>query len=507
MSRRQATTAWGAIAAALGALLGAPIAGSAEPAPLRWAGDSEGGAPYVFRDPRNPGRTIGFEVDLMNAVAKKLGRRAKFVQNQWDGLVPGLKRADYDVAVNGIEITEDRGREVAFSIPYFHTFEQITVRAENQSIRSLGDGGGKVAGTLKYSLAERILEERGGIEVRGYDSQTTIYEDLVNGRLDFVLLDHPVAVYYGEPDPRLKSVGRPVGELSYGIAVRKEDPALLAQINQALAELKREGILRDIYDRWGIWNPVMAEAFRDTSPSRPARELESYLEAMGQKRGWKERAAQYFSYLPLLAQGAVTTIELSFLGMIFAVALGLVIALLRLYGGPVLSAGATIYVELIRGTPLLIQLFFIFYGLPNVGIKLSPFLAAVIGLALNYSAYEAEVYRSGLQSVPRGQMDAAYSLGMTRLQALWHVVIPQATRVVLPPMTNDFISLLKDSSLVSVITMVELTKVYGQLASTYYDYFGIGLLTAGAYFVIGLPFVRLSRWVEKKSSKGRATVV
>ncbi|MFN7684195.1 MAG: ABC transporter permease subunit, partial [Oligoflexia bacterium] len=102
--------------------------------------------------------------------------------------------------------------------------------------------------------------------------------------------------------------------------------------------------------------------------------------------------------------------------------------------------------------------------------------------------------------------DAALSLGMTKLQALWHVVIPQATRVVLPPMTNDFISLLKDSSLVSVITMVELTKIYGQLASTYYDYFGIGLLTAGMYFLIGLPFVRFSKWVEVKFSKGRATI-
>jgi polar amino acid transport system substrate-binding protein len=482
------------------------IAGDTQVQKLRWAGDSEGGAPYVFRDPRNPNRIIGFEVDLMDAVAKKLGRKAEFVQNQWDGLVPGLQRNDYDVAVNGIEITGDRKREVAFTLPYFHTFEQITVRKEDQSIQSLSDARGKTAGTLKYSLAERVLQQKGGIEIRGYDSQTTIYEDLANGRLDFVLLDHPIAVFYGDPDPRLKAVGRPVGELSYGMALRKSDVVLLGEINRALSELKKEGILRDIYDRWGIWNSIMAEAFKDASPSRPPRDLEAYLEAMGQKRGWREKATQYLSYLPLLAQGAVTTIELSFLGMIFAVAIGLVLALMRLYGGPFLAALSTAYIEVIRGTPLLIQLFFIFYGLPNVGIKISPFLAAVVGLAMNYSAYEAEVYRAGLQSVPKGQMDAALSLGMTKLQALWHVVIPQATRVVLPPMTNDFISLLKDSSLVSVITMVELTKIYGQLASTYYDYFGIGLLTAGMYFLIGLPFVRFSKWVEVKFSKGRATI-
>ncbi|MBU6374715.1 MAG: amino acid ABC transporter permease, partial [Bdellovibrionales bacterium] len=168
---------------------------------------------------------------------------------------------------------------------------------------------------------------------------------------------------------------------------------------------------------------------------------------------------------------------------------------------------AMFYTELIRGTPLLIQLFFIFYGLPNLGIKLSPFTAAILGLGLNYGAYEAEVYRAGLLSVPKSQMDAALSLGMTRWQALTHVVIPQATRVALPPMTNDFISLLKDSSLVSVITMVELTKVYGQLASTYYDYLGIGILTAGMYFIIGLPFVRLSRSLEKRFARGRPGVI
>lgn len=489
------------------ALVHVPMALAAEAQPLRWGGDCEGGAPYVFRDPRDPSRIIGFEVDLMDEVAKKLGRKAEFVQNQWDGLVPGLDRGDYDVAANGIEITGDRARRVAFSLPYFYTYQQITVRRENQSLQSLGDAQGKVAGTLKYSLAERILHERGGISVRGYDSQTTIYDDLSNGRLDFVLLDHPVAVYYGEPDDRLKSVGRPVGELSYGIAIRKGDRALLASINQAIAELRKEGVLRDIYDRWGIWNSVMAEAFKDPAPSRPARDLKAYLEALGRKRGWQDKAMQYFSYLPLLAQGAVTTIELSLLGMIFAVGIGLLLALIRLYGGPVFGRVAALYIELIRGTPLLIQLFFIFYGLPNIGIKFTPFVAAVIGLALNYSAYEAEVYRAGLQSVPKGQMDAAFSLGMSRLQALWHVVIPQATRVVLPPMTNDFISLLKDSSLVSVITMVELTKVYGQLASTYYDYFGIGLLTAGAYFLIGLPFVRLAKWVERRYSRGRAAII
>ncbi len=128
---------------------------------------------------------------------------------------------------------------------------------------------------------------------------------------------------------------------------------------------------------------------------------------------------------------------------------------------------------------------------------MSPFLAAIVGLGLNYSAYEAENYRAGIQSIPRTQMEAALALGMTRAQALRHVIVPQAMRLVIPPVTNDFIALLKDSSLVSVITMVELTKAYSQLASIHYDYLGIGLLAAAMYFLIGLPFVRLARLAEK----------
>ena len=262
----------------------------------------------------------------------------------------------------------------------------------------------------------------------------------------------------------------------------------------------KSGKLREIYERWGIWNPVMAATFSDDRPERHAEpaELAAYLAARGVKHGWRAKLAGYLGYVPLLAQGAVTTVQLSLLSMLFAVLLGLALALMKLYGPWPVSMLATLYVEFIRGSPLLIQLFFIFYGLPTVGIKLQPFTAAVLGLALNYAAYEAEVYRAGIQAIPHAQMEAAFALGMTRWQALRHIIIPQALRLVLPPTTNDFIALLKDSSLVSVITMVELTRVYGQLAASTYDYLGIGVLTALMYVLIGLPFVRLSRWAEAR---------
>lgn len=466
---------------------------------LRWGADSEGNAPFAFRDPKNPSRFIGFELELVNALAEEMGMRAEFVQNQWDGLIPGLQRGNYDIVVNGLEITEDRKNEINFSEPYYITYEQLTVREDTYEINNLIDLHGKTVGTLKFSLANRILEAQGGIDIRSYEGQINPYEDLANGRLDAVLMDYPIALYYGRPNPKLKFVGAPISQMSYGIGVRKEDAELLQSINLALERLALNGTLRNILERWALWNAPMAELLRDPNPSttQPV-DYEEYLKALGLQRTWKDKAAQYLGYIPLLAKGGLITVELSLLSMGLAIVVGLIVALVRLYAPAPLSSFAGFYVEAIRGTPLLIQLYLIYYGLPNIGIKLSPFMAAFAGLGLNYAAYEAENYRAGILSIPHSQMEAALALGMTRWQALRHIIVPQAMRLIIPPVTNDFISLFKDSSLVSIITMVELTKVYGQLASTYYDYIGIGILTAAMYFFIGWPFVRLSRYAERR---------
>lgn len=472
--------------------------------PLRWGADSEGGAPYIFQDPANPTRTIGFEVDLVNALAQEMNKKAEFIQNQWDSLIPGLNRKNYDIVVNGLEITEDRKAEILFSDPYYVTYEQLTVRKETQNIESLKDCKNKVVGTLKASLAHRMLEAQKDIQVRSYDGQINPYQDLENKRLDAVLMDFPIALYYGSPNPKLKSVGAPIGRMEYGIGLRRGDTPLAHDINAALKRLSQNGKLREIYERWGMWNATIADFLNDHSPSRiPPTEYEAYLKAIGIKRDWKEKVYQYASYLPLLVKGAIMTVELSLLAMVVAVILGLGITLIRLYTPAPLPWLATSYVEVVRGTPLLIQLFFIFYALPSIGITFEPFVAALVGLGLNYAAYEAENYRAGILAIPRHQMEAALALGMSKLQALRHIIIPQAVRIIIPPVTNDFISLLKDSSLVSVITLVELTKIYGQLASTYYDYFGTGVMVAIMYFLIGLPFVRLSHWAEKYFSFDR----
>ena len=191
----------------------------AEQKVLRWAADAESGAPFVFQDPRLPSKLIGFEVDIIEALAKELGYdKTLFVQNAWDGLIPGLERDDYDVAINGLEITPDRAQVVNFSEPYFITYEVLAVKTGNEKVNDLFDLKGRSAGTLKSSLAERILRDAGGITVKTYESEANSYADLRLNRIDAVLIDQPVALYYASWNPDIKLIDKKFGEVIYGIA-------------------------------------------------------------------------------------------------------------------------------------------------------------------------------------------------------------------------------------------------------------------------------------------------
>jgi polar amino acid transport system substrate-binding protein len=465
---------------------------------LRWGADIQSGAPYSYKSPEDPDKVVGFEAEIVQALANELGMEVQFVQNNWEGLIEGLRRKDYDVVVNGLEITPDRAKEVYFSTPYYLTSESLAVRKTTDGVTKLEDLKNKRVGTLEASLAQRILkDQKFPLEAVPYTEEVHAYGDLALGRVDAVLLDEPIALYYAKPNPELKLVGDPIGKMEYGIAMRKGETEANLKVNAALEKLIKDGTIRTILEKWNLWNPMTANAWgMDTVSKTKPVAYYKYLETAWAERSFREKLDKYISFLPLLAKGALMTLEISILSMVLAMIIGLFTALLRLYGPQPVRWLAMSFVELVRGTPLLIQLYLIFYGLPHIGIRFDPFFAAVIGLGLNYGACEAENYRAGILSIPKSQMDASQALGMSWGQSIRHIILPQAIRVVIPPVTNDFIALLKDSSLVSVISMVELTTTYGQLASTYFDYLGIGLLTAAVYFLIGLPFVRLSRYFE-----------
>lgn len=461
---------------------------------FQWGTDAEGGAPFCFYNPENPKELIGFEVDIITKIAQKLGAKSVMIQNDWDGLVPALKRGTFDMATNGIEVTEDRKREINFTRPYYIYTQQMVVAKDNKDIKKPDDLKGKKVGTLSASAAMNALLDLGlqpGNEIKLYPTVVGPYTDLENGRLDAVVLDYIIGVYYARNNKALKFVGEPFSKGYYGFGIRKQDKKLLAKVNEILFEMMDSGEIENIYKKWGIW----------TEEQRKLINYKENIEMKGLKRkSTLERASKE---LPLLLQSALVTIQVCIISMTFAILLGLSIAIIRMYGPKALSFILATYVEIIRGTPLLIQLYIIYYGLPEIGINFSPLTAAVLGLSLNYSAYEAEIYRAGIKSIPKGQMEAALALGMTKFMALRKVIIPQAIRVVIPPVTNDFIAMFKDSSIVSVITMVELTKQYNYLASTTYDYIGLGLITATIYFIMSYPVSLFAKRIENKLASER----
>ncbi len=467
--------------------------------PLIWGADTEGGAPYVFRDPANPKEYIGFEVDLKDALAKKLDRPIAFKQTQFDNLIAALERGDIDLAMNGLEVTPDRKAQVRFTNPYYYYRLQLVARDADNRFRGFKDLEGKpelVVGTLENTAASRLMDKL-KIPNKPYPGQVEPYQDLANERLDAVLLDLPIALYYAQKAPRLKYaqamatlkfVGAPIERGMYAIAVRPDEAALADQLDAALEKLAKDGDLRRIYEKWGLWNDDQ-EALVGPAPTVDADAGTAYT---------------FDGYLPLLLQAAVMTVYLSVVSMALAIALGLPIAISRLYGPAPLRLLALLYVEFFRGIPVLLVVYFLYYGLPSMGIRLSADVAAILAFGLTYAAYEAEICRAGLTGVPAGQWEAAASLGMSDALTFRRVIMPQAIRAILPPMTNDFVGLFKDTSVVSVIAVVELTKMYLILSKPHAQYLEIGLATAVLYLAMSVPLGYLSRALEKRWGRTHA---
>jgi polar amino acid transport system substrate-binding protein len=447
---------------------------------LRWGGDMQGGEPFVFQRPQHGAGLVGFEVEIADALARRLGLRAEFVQNDWHTLVPSLERGDFDVALNGLEVTAARRARVAFTRPYYAFTETVVVRRDAPDVPTMAALGGRRVGTLEASLAFDLLRATAGVETVLYEGVEEPYLDLEQGRLDAVVLDNIIAARYGLPRPTLRAAGT-VGEGVYAIAVRPADGALLTALDGALAAMLADGDLRRILTRWDLWDERQALL----AAAAPA--------AAGSGAG----ARLTLAHLPLFVRGAAFTVVISALAMALAVGGGLVLSLARRYGGAPVRAAAGAYVEIFRGTPVLLQLYVLYYGLAPI-LPLDAFTAAVVGLGLNYAAYESELYRAGMQAVPHGQTEAALALGMSRAATLRRIVLPQAVRIALPGMANDFIALLKDSSLVSVITVVELTKQMTITAVDVRGWLAPGLLCAALYLALSYPLSRLASRLERR---------
>lgn len=468
---------------------------------LIWGADAEGGGPYVYPDPENPRSMIGFEAELADAVAGELGVKARFFQGPWHNLPALLGTTQIDVVMNGYELTPSRAARMDHTRPYYIYQLVLLGRRDNPRLTSWddlrrlpGDGRKLKIGVLQASAAQFYLEEHFAdtVAVVVYEGATDSMREVENRKLDAVLTDLPAAVFYGDRFAELKQIGQPVERGYYVMLVRKGDTRLRDALNDAIDQLLAAGRLESIYRRYGLWNDLQDELVdlggrSDEELGIRAEKLSGW--AAIRSRGW------------LLVEAAGMTVLLACVSMPLAMVLGLAVAVARLYGPAPLRWAAIGYIEILRGTPLLLQLYVIFFLLPEVGLAIPAFYAAVAGLAINYSAYEAEIYRAGLQAVPRGQMEAALALGMSQALALRRVIIPQAMRIVVPPVTNDFINMFKDTSICSVITVMELTKQYTVQQNNTGATLELAALTALLYLSMSIPLARLAAYLEKRMGR------
>lgn len=465
---------------------------------LVWAADVQGGGPFVYPDEQDPSILKGFEFELAGMIAKEIGVRARFQQGAWDQLPLLLDRGMADVVINGYELTPARKARYDCSRPYFAFGFQLLSRKGSRygdwSSLTIGDQRSppRIA-VLAGSQAESYVKERvPTAEIVAYENNTDAMQHVAAGLLDATVCDDCVAFFYADRFKEIRFAGRAEGTGYYVVLTKLGETRLRASVDAALAKIIADGRLVALYDRWNLAGRQQQLLLREPadSVSEPRREVIQIIRANSK----------------LLLEAAGMTLLLSITSMPIAIALGVLVAVGRMYGPWPVRLLLTGYVELLRGTPLMLQLYAIFFLLPELGVAVPALAAAIMGLAINYSAYEAENYRAGLEAVPTGQYEAAVALGLSRFQAIRHVVLPQAVRIVIPPVTNDFIALFKDTSVCSVVTVVELTKQYNVLAQSTGAIVELAAVTAALYLLMSYPLAVLSRYAQERL-KGAAQPV
>ena len=477
----------------------APTLAARAEEPLRWGGDKAGGSPFIFE---RDGKDVGFEADIAAILGTKLGRAPEFVQGPWDSIPDGLARGEMDIALNGYEYTRRNARRFACTIPYYVYTLRLVVRVDETRIAGWDDlkktlPGGKLrVGVLRGSVAQRYMmrEFADSIEIVPANEVAETFKMVeIGDRLDATVQDSPSSSWFvGQGRiPLLKIIDEPRGKGYYTVLVRREDAKLRDDISAVLREIRDSGQLAEIFKTYGIDTPEQADLKRDDI--EPAEEVGVTLHSLADK----------------LFRATLMTVALACLAMPLAILLGVLIAVGRMYGPQILRAPLTLYVEIVRGTPLLLQLYVLFFLLPEIARDLewgpliwlatpSAFVVGVVGLAINYSANEAENYRAGILAIPRGQMEAGLALGMTPYRVVRRIVLPQAMRIVIPSVTNDFIALFKDTSVCSVILITELTGLYYQYKWDSELAQELALTVAVIYFGLSYPLSLLARRLERK---------
>ena len=373
---------------------------------------------------------------------------------------------------NQVTINPEREAKYLFSTPYTYSRGVVVTAADNEDIKGLDDLKGKTTAQSETSNWAQVARDAGA-KVQSVEGFAQAAELLAQGRVDAIVNDNIAVLDYlaSTGSKKIKIVGNAGDEISkQALAFRKTDGALRDEANDALAELRDDGTLAGISKKYfdadvSVENPGDVKV-KGSDTQR------STLEVV-QDAAW-----------PMLRGVVVGTIPLTAISFALGLVIALAAALARLSPNRLLNTPARVYISVIRGTPLLVQLFIIFYGFPQFGVKFPGFLAACIALSLNVGGYAAEIIRASILSVPRGQYEAATTIGMGYRQSMRRIVLPQAARIAVPPLSNTLLSLVKDTSLVAVVLVTEVFREAQNAASVSGDFMALYAFAALYYWVI-----------------------
>ncbi|HDG5415771.1 TPA: ABC transporter permease subunit [Staphylococcus aureus] len=427
-------------------------------------------APMEFEHTVN-GKTeyAGVDIDLAKKIAKDNNLKLKIVNMSFDSLLGALKTGKIDIIISGMTSTPERKKQVDFSDSYMMTKNIMLVKKDKVSeYKDIKDFNNKKVGAQKGTEQEKIAQtEIENASITSLSRLPDVILALKSGKVEGAVVEKPVAEAYLKQNPKLgiSNVKFNEEEKDTVIAVPKDSPKLLSQINKTIKEVKDKGLI----DKY----------------------MTNAANAMNDDSGFISKYGSFF------LKGIKITILISLIGVALGSILGAFVALMKLSKIKIISWIASIYIEILRGTPMLVQVFIVFFGITAaLGLDISALVCGTIALVINSSAYIAEIIRAGINAVDKGQMESARSLGLNYRQTMKSVIMPQAIKNILPALGNEFVTLIKESSIVSTIGVGEIMFNAQVVQGISFDPFTPLLVAAALYFVLTFVLTRIMNMIE-----------
>ncbi|MBS3410924.1 ABC transporter permease subunit [Staphylococcus aureus] len=427
-------------------------------------------APMEFEHTVN-GKTeyAGVDIDLAKKIAKDNNLKLKIVNMSFDSLLGALKTGKIDIIISGMTSTPERKKQVDFSDSYMMTKKIMLVKKDKvNEYKDIKDFNNKKVGAQKGTEQEKIAQtEIENASITSLSRLPDVILALKSGKVEGAVVEKPVAEAYLKQNPKLgiSNVKFNEEEKDTVIAVPKDSPKLLSQINKTIKEVKDKGLI----DKY----------------------MTNAANAMNDDSGFISKYGSFF------LKGIKITILISLIGVALGSILGAFVALMKLSKIKIISWIASIYIEILRGTPMLVQVFIVFFGITAaLGLDISALVCGTIALVINSSAYIAEIIRAGINAVDKGQMEAARSLGLNYRQTMKSVIMPQAIKNILPALGNEFVTLIKESSIVSTIGVGEIMFNAQVVQGISFDPFTPLLVAAALYFVLTFVLTRIMNMIE-----------